>query len=202
VPWNLSLFWDINHFAAHTGWAHPVMAAFALWGGPVLLVVLLALAWWSRRGHADPARAAAAAVLTAVATVLSLGINQIAAALHQETRPFLALHGVTVLLTHSADNSFPSDHAAIGAALAVGILVFARGWGLVAAVVAIFLGFSRVYAGMHYPGDVLAGLAIGAVASLVLMPTLTGPLSRLLLRVTPLRRVIGIADASPATAVR
>ena len=29
---NLSLFWDINHIAAHTGWAHPVMAVFALWG--------------------------------------------------------------------------------------------------------------------------------------------------------------------------
>lgn len=185
MPWNLALFWDINRLAARTGWAHPFMAAFALWGGPVLLVLLLAVAWWMRRGRGDAARALAAAGLTGVATLVSLGLNQFFAALHQEVRPFLALRGVTVLLSHSADNSFPSDHAALGAALAAGVLVFARGWGVLACAVAVFLAFSRVYAGMHYPLDVLAGLAIGAVAALLLVPTLAGLLGRLVQRRMP-----------------
>ncbi|WP_169515217.1 phosphatase PAP2 family protein [Amycolatopsis benzoatilytica] len=199
MPWNLALFWEINHLAARTGWAHPVMAAFALWGGPVLLVLLLTLAWWTRRGRADAARALAAAVLTGVAALVSLGFNQLFAALHTEVRPFIALRGVTVLLGHSADNSFPSDHAALGAALAAGILVFARGWGAIACAVAVFLAFARVYAGMHYPLDVLAGLAIGAAAALLLVPTLSGPLGRAVQRWTPdaVRPLAGIEGRGP-----
>ncbi|MBB2892080.1 phosphatase PAP2 family protein [Flexivirga oryzae] len=165
---NLNLFWQINHFAARTGWAHPVMAAFALWGGLVLLVVILAVAWAGHRDSSQPARTAAATVLAGVSAVVALGVNQVVAAAHFEARPFVAHHGVTVLLHHAADNAFPSDHATIAGALAAGILVFARRWGLLAILVALFLAFARVYVGVHYPDDVVVGLALGAVVTVLL----------------------------------
>jgi undecaprenyl-diphosphatase len=163
MTWNVATFSAINGLAAHTAWLNPLMAAFALWGGPVLLVLILGLAWWRHRDRYVPA------VLTGIAAAVALGVNQLVAALWFEQRPFVALHGVTVLLSHPADDSFPSDHAVIAGALAVGTLLFARRWGIIAAVVAVLLAFARVYAGMHYPLDVIAGLAIGAVVALVLV---------------------------------
>lgn len=163
MNWNFATFSAINGLAAHTAWLDPVIAAFALWAGLVLLVLILGVAWWQHRDRFVPA------VLTGVSAVAALGVNQLIAGLWFERRPFVALHGVTMLLAHPADNSFPSDHAVIAGALAVGTLLFARRWGIVAVVVALLLAFARVYAGMHYPIDVIAGLAIGAVVALVLV---------------------------------
>lgn len=163
MTWNVATFSAINGLAAHTAWLNPVVAAFALWGGPVLLVLILAAAWWRHRDRYVPA------VLTGISAVAALGVNQLAAGLWFEQRPFVTLHGVTMLLAHPADNSFPSDHAVIAGALAIGTLLFARRWGIVAVVVALLLAFARVYAGMHYPFDVIAGLAIGAVVALIVV---------------------------------
>jgi membrane-associated phospholipid phosphatase len=198
MAWNLAVFWAINHLAAHAAWTHGIVGAFALWGGPVLLVVILAIAWWRHRSRPTAVADSSAAVLTGVAAVVALGINQVAAMLWFEPRPFVSLHGVTVLLSHSSDDSFPSDHAAIAGALAVGVLLFARRWGLVAIVVAVLAAVSRVYAGMHYPLDVIAGLAIGAVSALLVVGLLTRPVAALAERHLPRRLLAQVGPDSDA----
>jgi membrane-associated phospholipid phosphatase len=191
---NLSLFWDINHMAAHTGWAHPVMAVFALWAGPVLLVIILASAWVGQRGRAEAARTTAATMLTGVAAVVALGLNQVAAAAHPEARPFVTQHGLTVLLKHAADNGFPSDHAVIAGALATGIVLCSWRWGVLAVLIALLLAFARVYVGVHYPNDVAVGLALGAVVAAAMVMGLTPMLARGLQYRLPgqIRRLMGV----------
>jgi len=58
--------------------------------------------------------------------------------------------------------SFPSGHAASAAAfaMAVGTVLPPLRWPL--RVLAAVVGFSRVYVGVHYPSDVLAGATVGA----------------------------------------
>jgi undecaprenyl-diphosphatase len=63
------------------------------------------------------------------------------------------------------NSSFPSAHA-VGAA-AVATLVSRRHGrlGILAWLVALWIGLSRIYLGRHYPTDVLSGYLLGAIAS-------------------------------------
>jgi undecaprenyl-diphosphatase len=104
---------------------------------------------------------------TGLALAFALGL--LAANLHAERRPFTAHPQVHQLIPHAAGQSFPSDHATAAFALAfAGLAFLSRRWGLVLLGAAALIGFARVYAGVHYPGDILgsavvAGLAVTAV---------------------------------------
>jgi len=66
-------------------------------------------------------------------------------------------------------SSFPSDHAVLFFTLATGIYLVSRrlGW-LMYLYTAVFIGLPRVYLGIHYPSDILAGALLGvAIASTV-----------------------------------
>lgn len=63
-------------------------------------------------------------------------------------------------------SAFPSDHAVMFSALAVGLCFVSWRIGLAALVYAIVIvSFPRVYFGIHYPTDIIAGVALGALAA-------------------------------------
>lgn len=81
-------------------------------------------------------------------------------------RPYEVVEGLRLLIEKPHDYSFPSGHtcASFAAAL-VYYRKLSKKWGIGAVVLASLIAFSRMYLGVHYPSDVLAGVAIGAFAA-------------------------------------
>ena len=81
-------------------------------------------------------------------------------------RPFVAGLGKQ-WLQHAASHSFPSAHASVAFALAAGVLLLPmqKHWALLAIFAASLIAWSRVYLGLHYPSDVIAGALAGLAGS-------------------------------------
>ena len=81
-------------------------------------------------------------------------------------------------------SSFPSDHAVLFAALAMGLVFISRRLGILAFVyITLLIGFPRIYTGAHYPTDVLVGLLLGAAIGYVFNCTpIREPLGRISMR--------------------
>ena len=76
-------------------------------------------------------------------------------------RPFVD-NDVSLLFYEPTDSSFPSNAVAAVFGLAFGIWGVNRRLGYFALAAAILYGLARVYAGVHYPLDILAGAVIAA----------------------------------------
>ncbi|MEO6205839.1 MAG: phosphatase PAP2 family protein [Mycobacteriales bacterium] len=158
-------FLVVNRFAIRTPWLHGVATAYASYGIVLFGVVLIAGYVVARRR--DDLVATARALLAGVGVLLAVAVNQPIVHAVGEQRPFDQLSGVLVLVHRSADASFPSDHAVMAGATAVGLLFFSRRLGIVAVVAAVLMAVARVYVGVHFPLDVLAGLVVGATVAVL-----------------------------------
>jgi 4-amino-4-deoxy-L-arabinose transferase-like glycosyltransferase/membrane-associated phospholipid phosphatase len=77
-------------------------------------------------------------------------------------RPCIVLPGVIERLGCTASGSMPSAHAANWFAMTMVMFLFYRRSLWIMLPLALTVSFSRVYNGVHYPGDVLAGMILGA----------------------------------------
>ncbi|EIV96563.1 sphingosine/diacylglycerol kinase-like enzyme [Frankia sp. QA3] len=129
------------------------------------------LLWWgvagalgATKGRRRPAAARGLLGLGA-ASVLANGPAKL---VFRRDRP--PTHGIPPLRRLSRDLttfSFPSGHAASAAAFATGVALDAPGAAVPVAALAATVAFSRVYVGVHYPGDVAAGILLGIGAGLL-----------------------------------
>ncbi len=62
-----------------------------------------------------------------------------------------------------ANSSFPSSHASSSFAVAFSISTYYPKWSIPAFGMSALIAYSRVYLDAHYPGDVIAGAAIGVM---------------------------------------
>ncbi|MEU6280298.1 phosphatase PAP2 family protein [Streptomyces sp. NPDC047028] len=111
-------------------------------------------------------------------TLASLTINTLGKRSVRRARPALdAVPLVRQLKRQPITTSFPSGHAASAAAFATGVALESPAWGAAVAPLALSVAASRVYTGVHFPSDVLAGAALGAGAAFAvrrLVPTRAG----------------------------
>ncbi|WPW32390.1 phosphatase PAP2 family protein [Streptomyces atratus] len=159
----------VFHGLAHRNWpgAEPVLPRLSrsadhglLWFG--------AAAGLAALGGSARARRAALRGIASLA-VASAAINTIGKGAVRRERPLLdAVPVIRQLRRQPFTTSFPSGHAASAAAFATGVALESKGWGAMVAPLAAAVAASRVYTGVHYPSDVLAGAVVGAGAALAL----------------------------------
>lgn len=183
---------EVNGLTEHTSWAHGFMEFSGEYGSLAVLAVLVLLAWWRARSRPDHTAAVAGLVWAPFAGLVAELANGPLRDWVDRPRPFLSHEGLHVLVEGKTDPSFASDHALLSMALAVSVLLVDRRVGVVALVVAVFTGFARLYVGVHYPTDVLAGFALGTLVALVgsmFVPRALEPLVRMVER-GPLRPLV------------
>ncbi len=147
----------------------------------VFVLMFVALWWRARRGSAVRA---ARALLAPVVTVLAHVASEVTKSAWQVDRPCRTLGDVATIAAcpEFGDWSFPSNHATFAGAAAVAVLWSSGALGLAAVVLALPAAASRVFVGVHYPHDVLAGLLLGAAVAAIL-PLLARLLTPLVARV-------------------
>ena len=174
-----ALLWVVGHRA---GWLDPIFVelSFAGYGGLLWIALAAALAAWRRRGVLAFTALAAASVWSA--DLLALVLKAIV----ERPRPFQALPHVEPLLHGTLGTSFPSGHAATSFAGATFLALAAPRLAPALFVLAAAVAYSRVYVGVHYPFDVVAGAVLGAAVALAF--NALGPRAGALLRAGPQRR--------------
>lgn len=109
-----------------------------------------------------------AGLVSAAALVLSLVVNNLCLKnLVDRTRPYELIEGLKILVSKPGDASFPSGHS--GASFAAATAIFQcvpRKYGIPLLVLAALIALSRLYVGVHFPTDVLAGTVIGILLGL------------------------------------
>lgn len=83
-------------------------------------------------------------------------------------RPFDLVEGIELLISRPTDFSFPSGHT-LSSTVAAAVLTMAdKRFGYVAIPLAALIAFSRLYLYVHFLTDVLGGVVIGAIISIVI----------------------------------
>ena len=110
-----------------------------------------------------------AGILMGISLLLEFLLNNlIIKNLFARIRPYEVIDGLILLVGKAPDYSFPSGHTGSAFALAVVIfMVMDRKYGIIALILASLMGFSRLSVGIHYPSDVLGGVILGVVTSVI-----------------------------------
>lgn len=80
-------------------------------------------------------------------------------------------HHLTQLVEHATGKSFPSDHTTVTTAIAAGFLFVTpfKKLGVAILLSAVVIGFSRIFVGIHYPADIVGGLATGLAGGVLVL---------------------------------
>jgi membrane-associated phospholipid phosphatase len=131
-------------------------------------------ALWFQRSK-DQFRRRQTLILLLVAIILSLVVARMFADLLPfRLRPMFAADiGYRAPLFHTDSyfedwSSFPSDNAALVFVMATGFWLVSRWWGLAWLCLGVMALSARIYFGLHFPGDVLAGALIGVATTIAI----------------------------------
>ncbi|GAA1404074.1 hypothetical protein GCM10009639_49720 [Kitasatospora putterlickiae] len=148
-------------------WFNRLVEVWSLLGLGLFALLMLA-AWWRARG-AGPA-VMARVLASPLAVLVAYAVNSGIKGLVEEVRPCaqLRMRDTLEACPVAGDWSFPSNHTVIAVAAAAALWFADRRIGAVAAVAAVLMGASRVWVGVHYPHDVLAGALVGLLVAVPL----------------------------------
>lgn len=163
--WDLSLFRILNDVPPAVASVLTPFVHLFLPIGIVIAVVLIAGYVVVRSRSVLPVAAGG------VAAGAAWALANVAKVIANRPRPYEVVADAVLRQRPALGTSFPSSHTAVTVAVVIALVPFLpRVLAWVAIAYAVLVGWSRVYLGVHYPLDVLAGAGLGmAVGSAVLL---------------------------------
>jgi len=152
---DLYLFQQINQFAGRWYWLDTLGIFFAEYFEYLLIFCLfLFLLKGLKKYWPMIAQSLGAAVLA------RLGIVELIHLLWARPRPFVE-YDVNLLIDKIDQPAFPSGHASFFFAIASIVYFYNKKAGILFFISAFLISLSRVFVGIHWPTDIIAGAAVG-----------------------------------------
>ena len=156
----------INGLSGHMKFFDIVMTIITKYG--YLLYVLYGLVMWVAPGSNKQRKVTRRKSLLYAFFAVCIGsiISWICSAIWFRSRPFVTMpENIHPLIPYGESASFPSNHSALSLSVALRLLLdglpkasWLIGWSVV-------IAFSRLYAGVHYPSDILGGFALAFISN-------------------------------------
>jgi undecaprenyl-diphosphatase len=164
---DVALFALINGFATRLPLLDSIMRLLVNdYFVPTALCLLAAALWFSGSDGEERGRNQRAVIAMLVAVLLANVLVKLCNLIYFRPRPFF-MHEVNLLFYRPSDSSLPSNAGAVGFAFAGIGWQRSRRLGVVMGVLAGLFGLARIYCGVHYPLDVLAGALVGLLSAWV-----------------------------------
>jgi undecaprenyl-diphosphatase len=108
--------------------------------------------------------------LAGIQSLVALTISHLPVAImkkkYPRLRPYLVLPQTNIGKNPLTDHSFPSGHTTAIFSISIPFMMAMPVLALILLPLAFLVGFSRIYLGLHYPSDCLAGCFVGTMAAL------------------------------------
>lgn len=162
---NIHYFRMINDLGKQYPSLNPVFFVIAEY--TVYVLALSALIYWFTRKN----RNRLMIVCAGFTFLLAEALGKLAGTFHYNAQPFAELSDVNQLVVKAVNNSFPSDHTILFFSFCMTYWLFRKKAGFVWMLLAICVGISRMWVGVHYPADVIVGalISIGTALSVYLI---------------------------------
>ncbi|PRS45073.1 undecaprenyl-diphosphatase [Bacillus sp. NMCC46] len=160
---NENLFRWVNQLSIDHGYLNPLFIGLAEY--TVLLAALMCLFIWFQNRSRTNRRVVVSAGFTFILAEL---IGKIAGIFYSNQQPFAEMSHVNLLIQKEVNNSFPSDHTIFIFSVCLIFWLFHKRhvyWLIIACAV----GFSRIWVGVHYPFDVLAGAVMACLTAVAVV---------------------------------
>jgi undecaprenyl-diphosphatase len=181
---NIAGFRLINDLGKQYTFLNPASVAIAEYTLYLLIVCILLFAF-SKKGQNR------IMVICSLFTIMFAELlAKLAGALHSNQQPFAELGEVNKLIEKAVDNSFPSDHSILVFSVCVTFWLFKKGWSFLWVLLAALVGVSRIWVGVHYPGDVIVGALLSILSAIFVYKVVP--------KLGAVRKLVGTQDkASP-----
>lgn len=159
---NVHLFRMINDLGKEYTMLNPVMVFMAKYMVYVLIVAVIVYLF--SRNKTNKIMVLCGVITFAISEML----GKMAGTLYSNFQPFAELSNVHQLIEKEVGNSFPSDLTILFFSVCMTFWLFKRGWAFLWVVLAILVGVSRIWVGVHYPADVVAGALISVIIATII----------------------------------
>ncbi|MED1787372.1 undecaprenyl-diphosphatase [Brevibacillus laterosporus] len=157
---NIDVFRSINDLGKQYAALNPGVVFIAEY--MVYFLGLGLVVYWFTRNHRNRMMVIQAVITFILAEIL----GKLAGLFYSHYQPFAVLQDVNQLVEHAIDNSFPSDHSILFFSICASFWLMRKKEGWLWLVLAVFVGLSRVWVGVHYPVDVITGALLGFISAL------------------------------------